>query len=170
MKHTLSVLVDNKPGVLARITSLCSRRGFNIHSLAVGPIHEPGRSRVTLVVDGDQMEAVTKQLNKLVNVIKVTEFYPEDAVEREIMLCRVNTSADRRREVLDTAGAFDATPVDVTVDSVTFEVTGKPRKLASFLEVMRPFGVTDLVKSGRIALSRNGKAEHDGFESPRRKP
>jgi len=170
MKHTLSVLVDNKPGVLARITSLCSRRGFNIHSLAVGPIHEPGRSRVTLVVDGDQMEAVTKQLNKLVNVIKVTEFSPEDAVEREIMLCRVSAPTDRRREVLDTAGAFDAVPVDVAVDSVTFEVTGKPRKLASFLEVMRPYGVTDLVKSGRIALSRNGKAEHDGFETPRRMP
>jgi acetolactate synthase-1/3 small subunit len=170
MKHTLSVITENKPGVLARVTSLCARRGFNIHSLAVGPIHEPGRSRITLVVDGDQMEAVSKQLNKLVNVIKVTEFSPEDAVEREIMLCRVKADVARRREVLDTGGAFDAKPVDVTVDSVTFEVTGRPRKLAAFLEVMRPFGVSDLVKSGRIALARNGTAEHDGFETPRRMP
>ena len=129
MKHTLSVIVQNKPSVLARVTSLCSRRGFNIHSLAVGPIQEPDRSRITMVVDGDQMEAVSKQLNKLVNVIKVTEFAPEEAVEREIMLCRVNADT-----------------------------------------VMRPFGVTDLVKSGRIALARNGHGEHDGFETPRRMP
>jgi len=170
VKHTLSVIVDNKPGVLARVTSLCSRRGFNIHSLAVGPIHEPGRSRITLVVDGDQMEAVSKQLNKLVNVIKVTEFAPDEAVEREIMLLRVTADSSKRREVLDTAGAFDAKPVDVAVDSVTFEVTGRPGKLASFIDVMRPFGVTDLVKSGRIALARDGKAEYDGFETARRMP
>lgn len=170
MKHTLSVLVENKPGVLARITALCARRGFNIHSLAVGPVHEPGRSRITLVVDGDQMEAVVKQLNKLINVIKVTELAADEAVEREIMLCRVSADAGRRREVLDTAGAFEAKPVDVTIDSVTFEVTGRPRKLASFIDVMRPFGVTDLVKSGRIAMARSTKEEHEGFETPRRMP
>jgi acetolactate synthase-1/3 small subunit len=168
MKHTLSVIVDNKPGVLARVTSLCSRRGFNIHSLAVGPIHEPGRSRVTLVVDGNQMEAVSKQLNKLINVIKVSEFGPDEAVEREIMLLRVSADASKRREVLDTAGAFDAKPVDVAVNSVTFEVTGRPGKLAAFLDVMRPFGVIDLVKSGRIALARDGKVEDEGFETVRR--
>jgi acetolactate synthase-1/3 small subunit len=168
MKHTLSVLVDDKPAVLARVTSLCSRRGFNIHSLAVGPIQETGRARITLVVDGDQMEAVSKQLNKLINVIKVTEFAPDEAVEREIMLIRVNADASRRREVLDTAGAFDAKPVDVAVNSVTFEVTGRPGKLASFLDVMRPFGVTDLAKSGRIALARDGSVESEDLETTRR--
>jgi acetolactate synthase-1/3 small subunit len=158
MKHTLSVLTEDKPGVLARITSLCARRGFNIHSLAVGPLHEPGRSRITLVVDGDQMEAVSKQLHKLVPVIKVTEFAVDDAVEREIMLIRVRAEPSRRREVLDTARAFDARVVDVAVGSITFEVVGRPAKLASFLDVVRTYGVIDLAKSGRIALARDSRS------------
>lgn len=168
MKHTLAVLTENKPGVLARVASLCSRRGFNIHSVAAGPAHESGRARITLVVDGDRMEAVSKQLNKLVDVIKVTEYGAGDAVEREVMLCRVSAGSHQRRDVLDTAGAFDATAIDMAVDSVTFEVTGPPRRLASFLDVMRPFGIAELVKSGRIALARNGQDTHDGLETPRR--
>jgi acetolactate synthase-1/3 small subunit len=156
VRHTLSVLVDDKPGVLARVASLCSRRGFNIHSLAVGPVAEADRSRITLVVDGDQMEQVSKQLHKLVNVIKVSEYSGDDAVEREVMLIRVSADSERRREVLDAAAAFKAEPVDIAVSSVAFEVVGHPRKLAAFLEVIRPFGVVDMVKSGRIALARDG--------------
>lgn len=157
MRHTLSVIVEHKPGVLARVASLCARRGFNIHSLAVGPIHEPDRSRITLVVDADQMEQVTKQLHKLVHVIKITELSAEESVEREVMLIRV-ADASRRREVLDAATPFEAKVVDAAAASVAFQVAGHPRELAAFLEAMRPFGVTDLVKSGRIAIARDKPA------------
>ncbi len=159
MKHTLSVLVEDKPGVLARVASLFARRGFNIHSLAVGPIHETGRSRITLVVDAAQTEQITKQLHKLVNVIKVTEFGSDESVEREIMLIRINADAAKRREALDAAHAFGCRTVDIGVGSVTFEVVGHPGKLAAFLNVIRPFGVIDLVKSGRVAMARDGRAE-----------
>jgi acetolactate synthase-1/3 small subunit len=159
MKHTLSVLVEDKPGVLARVAALFARRGFNIHSLAVGPIHETGRSRITLVVDADQTEQITKQLHKLVNIIKVTEFGMDESVEREIMLVRINADAAKRREALDAAQAFGCRAVDVGVNSITFEVVGHPGKLAAFLNIMRPFGVIDLVKSGRVAMARDGKAE-----------
>ena len=153
MKHTLSVVTEDRPGVLARVASLCARRGFNIHSLAVGPILEPGRSRITLVVDADQMEQVSKQLHKLIHVIKITEFEPAESVEREVMLLRVNGNG-RRAEVMDAAAPFDAKVVDANGSSVAFEVAGHPRDLAAFLETMRAYGVTDLVKSGRIALAR----------------
>jgi len=153
MKHTLSVVTEDRPGVLARVASLCARRGFNIHSLAVGPIHEPGRSRITLVVDADQVEQVTKQLHKLIHVIKITEFEVEESVHREVMLLRINANG-RRAEVMDAAAPFDAKVVDASGASVAFEVAGHPRDLAAFLETMRPYGVTDLVKSGRIAMAR----------------
>ena len=153
MKHTLSVVTEDRPGVLARVASLCARRGFNIHSLAVGPIHEPDRSRITLVVDAAQVEQVTKQLHKLIHVIKITELEVEESVEREVMLLRVNGNG-RRAEVMDAAAPFEAKVVDASGASVAFEVAGHPRDLAAFLETMRPFGVTDLVKSGRIAIAR----------------
>lgn len=161
MKHTLSLLVEDKSGVLARISALCARRAINIHSLAVGPTHEPGRSRLTLVVDADQVEQATKQLHKLINVIRITELGAEESVEREIMLVRVN-GASRRSEVLDQAAPFGAQVVDASGASVAFQVVGHPRHLAAFLEAMRPFGVVDMVKSGRIAMARdNGSVAAD---------
>lgn len=157
MKHTISVLVEDKPGVLARVASLFARRGFNIHSLAVGPTHQPGLSRMTVVVDAPETEQITKQLHKLVNVLKITELRPEEALEREIMLVRVAADQSSRSEILQAAGIFKAKTVDVGASTITFEVTGSPAKLADFLALMRPYGVVDLVKSGRIAMARDQK-------------
>ncbi len=156
-KHILSVLVENKPGVLARISSMFARRGFNIHSLAVGPSTEPGQSLMTLVVDGPEMEQVVKQLRKLINTVKVTELGPGDAVEREIALVRVSAEPQSRGEVLDAASIFKAKAVDVGATTITFEVTGTPEKLNDFLDLVRPYGIVDLVKSGRIALAKDPK-------------
>jgi acetolactate synthase-1/3 small subunit len=157
MKHILSVNVEDKPGVLARISSMFARRGFNIHSLAVGPSAEPGMSRMTVVVDGPEMEQIVKQLRKMINTVKVTELATGDAVEREVMLVRVSADARTRGEVLDAASIFEAKAVDVGVSSITFELTGRPDKLNDFLELVRPYGVVDLVKSGRIALAKDAK-------------
>lgn len=158
MKHTISVLVEDKPGVLARVASLFARRGFNIHSLAVGPTHQPGLSRMTVVVDGPEMEQVVKQLYKLVNVVKISELPPGESLEREIMLVRVAADPASRGEVLDAAGIFKAKTVDVGPATITLEVTGTPAKLADFLDLMRPYGILELVKSGRIAMARDQKA------------
>ncbi len=159
-KHILSVLVENKPGVLARISSMFARRGFNIHSLAVGPSTEPGQSLMTVVVDGPEMEQIVKQLRKLINTVKVTELGPGDAVEREIMLVRVSAVPQSRGEVLDAASIFKAKPVDVGANTITFEVTGSPDKLADFLDLVSPYGIVDLVKSGRIALAKDPKTRN----------
>ncbi len=156
-KHVLSVIVENRPGVLARISSMFARRGFNIHSLAVGPTVEPGMSRMTVVVDGPEMEQVVKQLRKLVNTVKVSELAPGDFVEREIMLVRVSAEPQTRGEVLDAASIFKAKAVDVGTTTITFEVTGTPEKLADFLDLVRPYGIVDLVKSGRVALAKDPK-------------
>ncbi len=156
-QQVLSVLVENKPGVLARVSSLLARRGFNIHSLAVGPTAEAGLSKMTIVVEAPELEQVKKQLHKLVNVVKITELEAESTIEREVMLIRVRATPRRRTEVLQLATIFKATPVDVGVDSITFMVVGTPAKLNDLLELVRPFGVVDLVKSGRIALSREPK-------------
>src|SRR5690606_19092130 len=126
VKHTLSVLVENKPGVLARISSLLARRGFNIHSLTVGPSHEAGLSRMTIVVDAPELEQVKKQLHKLVNVVKISELEDRYAIEREIMLVRVNAQPARRPELLSLASIFDATAVDVGPNSIAFQVVGAP--------------------------------------------
>ncbi|HEX9854634.1 MAG TPA: acetolactate synthase small subunit [Acidimicrobiia bacterium] len=158
MNHLISVLVENKPGVLARISSMFARRGFNIHSLAVGPTIDPEMSRMTVVVDGPEMEQIIKQLYKLVHVVKVTELTPGESVEREVMMLRVSTETAKRSELLDAAGIFDASAIDVGVDSITFELTGDPARLADFLELMRPYGILDIVKSGRIALKRDAKS------------
>ncbi len=158
--HVISVLVENKPGVLARIASMFARRGFNIHSLAVGPTAEPEMSRITLVVDGPEMEQIIKQLYKLVHVVKVTEMMPADGVEREVMLLRITADSERRGEILDAAGIFEAKAVDVGVKTITFELSGTPAKLADFLELMRPYGIVDLVKSGRIALTKDAKTRN----------
>ncbi len=157
MHHTLSVTVQDKPGVLARVASMCSLRGFNIRSLAVGPIHQQGLSKITLVVDDVEVEQVTKQLHKLVNVLKVLELDPNEALEREVMLVRVSADPGTRREVRDTAEIFGAITIDVGANSVTFELCDHPTRLTDFLSLLGRYGVIDLVKSGRIAMARDAK-------------
>ncbi|HXV71516.1 MAG TPA: acetolactate synthase small subunit [Acidimicrobiia bacterium] len=153
-QHTLSVIVEDKPGVLARISAMFSNRGFNIHSLAVGPTHVPGRSHITVVVDAPELEQLKKQLHKLVNVIKVTELDTSDALESEVMIARISADPVTRGEIGDTAGLFGARMIDLGPDSITFEVSGTPDQLASFLDHMKPYGVMDLVKSGRVAMKK----------------
>ena len=158
MQHVIAVQVENKPGVLARISSMFARRGFNIHSLAVGPTADPALSRMTVVVDGPEMEQIIKQLYKLVHTMKVTELSPAEAVEREIMLVRVAADSKKRGEMLEAASIFEAKAVDVGANTLTFEVSGDPNRLADFLELLRPYGIVDLAKSGRIALPRDTKS------------
>lgn len=159
-RHTLSVLVEDQPGVLARIAGLFSRRGFNIESLAVGPTETPKVSRITLVVEveGLPLEQVTKQLNKLVNVLKIVELEPTTSVQREFMLVKVRADASTRSHVLETVQLFRAGVVDVAPDAVTIEVTGSRDKLDALLRVLEPFGVRELVKSGAVALGRGSKS------------
>ena len=159
-RHTLSVLVEDQPGVLARIAGLFSRRGFNIESLAVGPTETPEVSRITLVVavEGLPLEQVTKQLNKLVNVLKIVELEPGTSVQREFMLVKVRADASTRSHVLETAQLFRANVVDVAPEAVTIEVTGSRDKLDALLRVLEPFGIRELVKSGSVALGRGSKA------------
>lgn len=159
MSHTLSVTVEDKPGVLAKISSMCAQRGFNIRSLAVGPIHEEGMSRITLVVDKVEVEQISKQLHKLINVLRVSELDPAESLEHEVMLVRVATVPGGRREVRDTAEVFGATTVDVGPNTITFSVTGHPDRLSDFLDLMGGHRVVDLVKSGRIAMARDPKAQ-----------
>ena len=159
-RHTLSVLVENKPGVLARVASLFSRRGFNIDSLAVGPTEHPEISRMTIVVNVDELplEQVTKQLNKLVNVIKIVELDPEQSVQRELLLVKVKADQTSRSSVLETVQLFRAKVVDVAPDAVTIEATGNADKLEALLRVLEPFGVKELVQSGMVALARGSRS------------
>ena len=158
--HTLSVLVENKPGVLARIAGLFSRRGFNIDSLAVGPTEHPEISRMTIVVNVEEspLEQVTKQLNKLIEVIKIVELEVREAIERELVLVKVKADVDTRSQVLDVVQLFKARVVDVATDAITLEVTGNSDKLADFLKVIEPFGIRELVQSGLVAIGRGGRS------------
>ncbi len=162
-RHTLSVLVENKPGVLARIAGLFSRRGFNIDSLAVGPTEHPEISRMTVVVDVDALplEQVTKQLNKLVEVLKVVELDPGSSVQREILLVKVRADIQTRSHVLETVQLFRAKVVDVASDALTIEATGNSEKLDAFLQVLEPFGVKELVQSGMVAIGRGPRSITD---------
>ena len=162
-KHTLSVLVQNRPGVLARIAGLFSRRGFNIDSLAVGPTEHPEVSRMTIVVNVEDspLEQVTKQLNKLVEVLKVVELEPAASVQREILLVKVRTDLQSRSHVLETVQLFRAKVVDVAGDALTIEVTGNRDKLNAFLEVLEPFGIKELVQSGMVAIGRGSRSITD---------
>jgi acetolactate synthase-1/3 small subunit len=162
-RHTLSVLVEDKPGVLARVASLFSRRGFNIESLAVGPTEIPDVSRMTIVVtvEGLPLEQVTKQLNKLINVLKIVELDPDASVQREIMLVKVRSDTETRSHVLETAQLFRAKVVDVAPDAVTIEATGKSDKLQALLKVLEPFGIKELVKSGMVAVGRGPRSITD---------
>jgi acetolactate synthase I/III small subunit len=161
-RHILSVLVENKPGVLARIALMFSRRGYNIHSLAVGPTEDERISRLTLVVGTEavQLEQIVKQLNKLVNVLKITEL-GENAVERELQLVKVSADADTRPRIIELADVFRAKIVDVGHDSLTIEAAGNPRKLEAMLELLEPFGIREFVRSGTISLARGGTAIGD---------
>ena len=162
-RHTLSVLVEDKPGVLARVASLFSRRGFNIDSLAVGPTELADVSRITIVVsvEGSALEQVTKQLNKLINVIKIVELAPAASVQREFLLVKVRADGDSRARVLETVTLFRAKVVDVSPDSVTIEATGKSDKLQALLKVLEPFGIKELVKSGLVAVGRGPRSITD---------
>jgi len=161
--HTLSVLVENKPGVLARIAGLFSRRGFNIDSLAVGPTEHEEISRMTIVVNLDDLplEQVTKQLNKLVEVLKIVELETPAAVERELALVKVRADAHTRSQVLETVQLFRAKVVDVATDAVTIEVTGNRDKLDAMLRVLEPFGIRELVQSGLVAVNRGSRSITD---------
>ena len=156
MIHTLSVLVENKPGALVRVCQMFARRGFNIESLAVGPTERHDVSRITLRVDATQhsVDQIEKQMHKLVNVLRVRELEPGNAVERELALFTVATPPERRSELLALTDVFQARVVDVGHDAIVFEVVGEPEELDSFEELVRPHGVKELVRTGRIGLGR----------------
>jgi acetolactate synthase-1/3 small subunit len=154
--HTLSVLVEDKPGVLARVASLFSRRGYNIQSLAVGATEQKDMSRMTIVVNVEDspLEQITKQLNKLINVIKIVEQEPDNSVERELALIKVRADASTRSQVIEAVNLFRAKVVDVSTESLTIEATGTPEKLEALLRVLEPYGIRELVQSGVVSLSR----------------
>jgi acetolactate synthase I/III small subunit len=162
-KHTLSILVENKPGILARIAALFARRGFNIDSLAVGPTEHSSVSRMTVVVDVEDqpLEQVTKQLNKLINVIKIVELDPGQAVRRELLLLKVRADLESRSHILETVQLFRAKVVDVAADAVTIEATGSTEKLDALLRVLEPFGIRELVQSGVVAVGRGSRSITD---------
>ena len=162
-KHTLSVLVENKPGVLARIAALFSRRGFNIDSLAVGPTEHSDISRMTIVVNVEDLplEQVTKQLNKLVNVIKIVELEPAAAVRRELVLVKVRADSETRSQITEIVQLFRAKTVDVSPDAVTIEATGGSDKLEAMLKMLEPYGIKELVQSGMVAVGRGARSITD---------
>ena len=159
-RRTLSVLVENKPGVLARVSGLFARRAFNIHSLAVGPTEDPELSRITLVVDTSEVsfDQITKQLNKLINVIKIVELEQTHSVQREHVLIKVNADAETRTQVTQAADYFRARVVDVSPETVVLEATGSGEKVAALLDVMEPFGIREIVQAGTLAIARGRKS------------
>ena len=159
-RHTLSVLVEDKPGVLARVAALFSRRGFNIESLAVGPTEHATVSRMTIAVAVEDLplEQVIKQLNKLVNVLKIVELDPVASVQRELVLVKVRADLTTRSHVLETVQLFRAKVVDVASDAVTIEATGTTEKLAALIKVLEPFGIRELVQSGMVAVARGSRS------------
>jgi acetolactate synthase-1/3 small subunit len=154
--HTLSVLVEDKPGVLARVAALFSRRGFNIQSLAVGATEQKDMSRMTIVVSADEapLEQITKQLNKLINVIKIVEQDEDNSVARELALIKVRADATTRGQVIEAVNLFRAKVVDVSTESLTVEATGTQEKLDALLRVLEPYGIREIVQSGVVSLSR----------------
>ena len=156
-KHVLSITTENKPGVLARIAGLFSRRGFNIDTLAVGPTEDPDIARFTLTVDGavHPIDQVTKQLHKLVNVIKIRDMEPETTVAREMALFRVNAAVESRAEIMQFAEIYDAKIVDVSRRSLTIEVTGDQSKIDSFERMIRPHGLIEMARTGEVAIAKS---------------
>jgi acetolactate synthase-1/3 small subunit len=169
-KHTIAVLVENKVGVLSRVAGLFSARGYNIESLSVGETLDPTVSRMTIVVRGDEfvIEQVMKQLHKLIDVIKVSDLTDDDHVERELMLIRVNAEPQHRAEILRVADIFRAKVVDVTAVSYTLEATGDEGKLEALIELLRPMGVQEVVRTGKVAIVRGPKARTKKPEAPKR--
>ena len=167
MKHTLSVLVEDEAGVLTRIAGLFARRGFNIESLAVGPAEQPGISRITMVVPGDDnsIEQLTKQLYKLINVLKVNDITQTPCVERELMLLKVNVSAANRAEVLEVAQVFRARIVDISDDTVTIEGVGDPGKMVAIMKMLSKFGIREVARTGKIALTRESGVNTEYLKS-----
>ena len=159
-QHVLSVLVENTPGALARVSSLFMRRGFNIESLAVGPTEIPEVSRMTIVVNLDELplEQVTKQLNKLVNVLKIVELDPSTSVQRELVLVKVRADRAARAQVLETVNLFRARVVDVAPDTLTIEATGTADKLDALLRDLEPYGIKEMVQSGLVAIGRGSRS------------
>jgi acetolactate synthase-1/3 small subunit len=157
MKRIISVLVENKFGVLARVSESFSSRGFNIESLSVGETLDSKLSRITMVVDGDDyiFEEIKKQLNKLINVIKVRDFTSVDHVEREMLLIKVNLSRNTRAELMEIVDIFRAKIIDVGKKEMTVEITGKDNKIQAFVELLKPFGIAEIVRTGKIAIARN---------------
>ncbi|MFC7405425.1 acetolactate synthase small subunit [Georgenia alba] len=162
-RHTLSVLVENKPGVLTRVSGLFARRAFNIHSLAVGPTEHPEISRITVVVDAAELplEQVTKQLHKLVNVLKIVELEPEQSVQRELLLVKVRADDASRTAVLQVVELFRAHVVDVAPDAVTIEATGSDGKIRALLAALEPHGIREIVQSGVVAIARGARSITD---------
>ena len=159
MKHTLSVLVENKPGVLVRVVALFSRRGYNIDSLAVGPTENEALSRITTVVEGDEhvIEQISKQLYKLIDVLKVSDITPEESVARELALIKVTADASNRSEIMQMVDIFRGKIVDVGRKSMIIEITGDMEKIGALSEMLRPFGIKELVRTGKIAMVRGSK-------------
>ena len=158
--HVLSLLVEDKPGLLTRVAGLFARRGFNINSLAVGPTEIDGLSRITVVVDVEELplEQVTKQLNKLVNVIKIVELDPDAAVQREHLLIKVRVDNTTRSQILEAVNLFRARVVDVSPDALVIEVTGDSGKVQALLRVLEPYGIREIAQSGLLAIGRGGKS------------
>lgn len=158
--HVLSLLVEDKPGLLTRVAGLFARRGFNIHSLAVGTSEVDGLSRITVVVDVDDLplEQVTKQLNKLINVIKIVELDPAQSVQREHLLIKVRVDNSTRSQVLEAVNLFRARVVDVATDALVIEVTGDSGKTQALLKVLEPYGIKEMAQSGLLAIGRGGKS------------
>lgn len=168
-RHTLSVLVENRPAVLTRVAALFARRGFNIHSLAVGPTEDEKTSRITVVVDveANPLEQVTKQLNKLVNVLKVVELEPESSVQREVLLVKVRADAAARPQVAAVTELFRAHVVDVAVDTLVVEAIGRPDKNEALLRALEPFGVREIVQSGVVGIGRGARSMADRSDRAR---
>jgi acetolactate synthase I/III small subunit len=162
--HTLSVLVENKPGVLTRIAGMFARRNYNIRSLAVGPTEDERISRLTIVVGAEavQLEQIIKQLNKLVHVLKIVELEEGGAVSREMQLVKVAADPDTRSQIIEIADVFRAKVVDVDHDSIIIEVAGNPRKLQAMIDLLEPYGIREMVRSGTIALARGTRSITDG--------
>lgn len=169
-RHILAVLVENRPGVLARISGMFARRGYNIHSLAVGPTEDDAVSRLTIVVGTEavQLEQIVKQLNKLVHVLKVIEL-GDDAVARELQLVKVEATPENRSQIIELADVFRARIVDVGLDTITIEAAGNPRKLEAMLDLLRPFGLREFVRSGTISLARGSRSISDGTRARMRR-
>ncbi len=159
-KHVLSLLVEDKPGLLTRVAGLFARRGFNIESLAVGVTEVPGLSRITVVVDVEELplEQVTKQLNKLINVIKIVELDPENSVQREHLLIKVKVESGTRSQILEAVTLFRARVVDVAPDALVVEVTGDSGKVQALLRMLEPYGIKEIAQSGLLAIGRGGKS------------